>query len=77
MKQWLERAVEKLLEMQEPQHCFISATCIACCVVVCEISLHLKIKDFVVPLLQMLKLDPADIKENVSHLRDITSPGFK
>lgn len=77
MKKWLEEAVDKLLEVREPQHRVVSATCIACCVVVCQISYSLKIKDFVVPLLQMLKLDPTDIKEKVSYLRDITSPDFQ
>lgn len=76
MKRWLEEAVGKLLEVQEHQRCFISATCIACCVIVCRLPYSLKIKDFVFLLLRMLKLDPADVKVYVSHLRDITSPDF-
>ena len=76
MKKWLEEIVSKLLEIQAPQHQFTSAICLACCVVECQISHTLKGKDFVVPLLGMLQLQP-DIREKVSYLRDITSAMFQ
>ena len=77
MKGWLEAAVARLSDAPRSQHQFISAMAIACCVVECQIVQNLKMWDFVVPLLKMLSLQPDNIMERVSFLKDTTSPDFR
>ena len=70
MKGWLEEMVAKLVEAPRSHHQFISAMAVACCIVKCHIPHSLKMKNFVIPLLNMLNLQP-DIRERAMYLKDI------
>ena len=76
MKKWLENTTAELSKAESSKHQFIAAMSIACCVVECNISQSLKIKDFVIPLLKMLNIQP-DIKGRVAFLNDVTSLSFQ
>ena len=76
MKEWLELVVSKLINVENSLEKFISAICIACCVVLCPIKHSLKMDKFVIPLLRMLNPQP-NIKQRIQMLMDITSPEFR
>ena len=78
MKVWLEGIVAELQEVQSPRRQFITSVCIVYCTVSCKIK-HLKMKEFVYPLLKMLRLNP-DVKRevcpNFSSLYDLIAPTY-
>ena len=56
MKEWLEEIVTALQNVQSSQNQFISATCVACCLQQCHVNFNLKKKDFLFPLMRMLRV---------------------
>ena len=78
MKIWLEDIVAELQEVQSPRRQFINSVCIVYCTVSCNIGL-LKKKEFVYPLLKMLRLNP-DVNRrvcpNFSSLYDLITPMY-
>ena len=79
MKQWLEKIVGELQLVQNPQHQFVSSVCIVCVTQKCDIKYKdLKKKDFIFPLLKMLRVQPENkVCPNVSLLFDLTLPDFR
>ena len=58
MKDWLEGIVTAILRVQSSEKQFVTATCVACCLKQCKITFSLKKREFLIPLLQMLQIQP-------------------
>lgn len=66
MKEWLEVIVKDLQRLNNQRCQFISAICIACCIVHCHFHNLFRMKEFLFPLLIMLRVQPDEGKRACS-----------